>query len=91
MKISDDYSDTETYVASSDEESEDDEIPYDEEEEEAEEINSPIYCLCCEEQIDRRTQYVCLNDGEFVCEGCEDVAEVEIEMEADYEAQQPTQ
>ena len=90
MKISDDYSDTETYVASSDEESEDDEIPYDEEEE-AEETNTIKICICCEEQIDQRTQFISLNDGEFVCIDCEDVAEVEIEMEADYERQQPQQ
>ena len=76
---------------SSDEESEDDEIPYDPQEEEAEQLNTTLICICCEEQIDPSTQFISLNDNEYVCENCDDMAEVEIETEADYERQQPQQ
>jgi len=80
--ISDDYSDTETYVDSSDEgEYDDGDVVV------IEQVNSPIYCACCDELIHRMDYYSHLEEtNEFICEDCVESMENEnVDIDEDFD------
>ena len=85
--INDDYSDTETYVDSSDESeySDGDEVIITQ-------VNQPIYCACCEEWINRMDFYLHIEEtNEFICEDCYENASADVDIDADYDPAEQTE